>query len=372
MKTRELAHAKMGRISPPKFEHINRQIPPEPHTAMYVWHKYWSRKTWNVVGEHIQAYTKAHQVVFDPFSASGVVAIEAARHKRRAIVCDLNPAATQITELTLRPVNALKLHEAFERVRALVQKQIAGLYTIGCVKCGQPLVADCFVREGNELIEIRYKSCPHCEHRCEMGCKPRQADIEALAELEGRRIKEWYPRNQLYYPDGEPFKEKQRYDSLDQLFTKRNLRAAAILYEAVEQETSPQMRKFLRGAFSSMIHLCTRMMPVGKPAESNHYTYFSSPGWTQHSYWSASRFMEQNVWEKFESAVTGSQGILNAKNQSNEMLGDVKVTTDWRKVLDGRASACRIKAEARSSGGGLRGRRSCPSAGPAAARRLIC
>ena len=58
MKTRELARAKIGRITPPKFEHINRQIPPEPHTAMYVWHKYWSRKTWNVVGEHIKAYTK--------------------------------------------------------------------------------------------------------------------------------------------------------------------------------------------------------------------------------------------------------------------------------------------------------------------------
>jgi len=79
MKIRELAHAKIGRITPPSFEHINRQIPPEPHTAMYVWHKYWSRKTWNVVGEHIQAYTKPHQVVFDPFSGSGVVAIAVQR-----------------------------------------------------------------------------------------------------------------------------------------------------------------------------------------------------------------------------------------------------------------------------------------------------
>ena len=42
---------------------------------MYVWRKYWSRKTWNLVGEHIQAYTKPHQVVFDPFAGSGVVAI---------------------------------------------------------------------------------------------------------------------------------------------------------------------------------------------------------------------------------------------------------------------------------------------------------
>ena len=337
MKTPELARARIGKITPPRFEHINRQIPPEPHTAMYVWHKYWSRKTWNVVGEHIKAYTNPHQVMFDPFAGSGVVAIEAARHKRRAIVCDLNPAASHITELTLRPVNTLKLLEAFGRVRERVQKRVAELYTVHCLKCGQPLVADASVREGDELVEVRYKACPHCEHRCETGCKPGKKDLEALAELEAKRIKEWYPRNRLYYPDGEPFKEKQRYDSLDQLFTKRNLRAAAMIYEAIEQESSSQLRKFLLGAFTSMIHLCTRMMPVGNPAPSNHYTFFSSPGWTQHSYWSAPRFMEQNVWDKFEGAVTGHQGIINAKNETNELLGDVKVTDDWRKVLGGEA-----------------------------------
>ncbi len=337
MKTRELARARIGKVKPPAFDHINRQIPPEPHTAMYVWHKYWSRKTWNVVGEHIQAYTKPHQIVFDPFAGSGVVAIEAARNKRRAIVCDLNPAASHITELTLHSVNTLKLLEAFHRVRDRVQKRIEELYVIHCLKCGGPLVADCCVREGERLVEVRYKGCPHCEHRCETGCKPRKKDLDALAELEDKRIKEWYPRNRLFYPDGEPFKEKQKFDSLDQLFTKRNLRAAAMIYEAIKQENSPQLKKFLLGAFSSMIHLCTKMMPVGNPAQSNHYTYFSSPGWTQHSYWSASHFMEQNVWEKFEGAVTGHQGIINAKNETNELLGDVKVTDDWRKVLAGEA-----------------------------------
>ena len=337
MKTRELARAKIGKITPPKFEHINRQIPPEPHTAMYVWHKYWSRKTWNVVGEHINSYTKPGQIVFDPFAGSGVVAIEAARSKRRAIVCDLNPVASLITDLTLRPVNTLKLLEAFERVRARVQKPVAELYTIHCLKCDKPIVADCCVREGDKLVEVRYKSCPHCEHRCETGCKPKKKDLESLAELEAKRIKEWYPKNQLYYDDGTPFMKKEHYDSLDQLFTKRNLRAAAMIYEAVEQENSPQLKKFLLGAFSSMIHLCTNMMPVGNPAPSNHYTFFSSPGWTQHSYWSAPRYMEQNVWDKFEGAVTGNQGIINAKNETNELLKDVKITDDWHKVLDGEA-----------------------------------
>src|ERR1017187_10535501 len=336
MKTRELSRARIGKVKPPAFDHINRQIPPEPHTAMYVWHKYWSRKTWNVVGEHINAYTKPGQIVFDPFAGSGVVAIEAARSKRRAIVCDLNPVASLITDLTLRPVNTLKLLEAFERVRARVQKPVAELYTIHCLKCDKPIVADCCVREGDKLVEVRYKGCPHCEHRCETGCKPKKKDLESLAELEAKRIKEWYPKNQLYYDDGTPFMKKEHYDSLDQLFTKRNLRAAAMIYEAIEQESSPQLKKFLLGAFSSMIHLCTLMCPALSPGEGNHQTAFSST-WTQHSYWSASRYLESNVWEKFESSVTGHQGIIKAKNESNELLGDVKLTDDWQKVLAGEA-----------------------------------
>lgn len=110
-----------------------------------------------------------------------------------------------------------------------------------------------------------------------------------------------------------------------------------MLYEAIEAESSPQLRKFLLGAFTSMVHLGTKMMPVSDPAPSHHHTYFSSPGWTQHSYWYAPQYKEQNVWDKFESAVIGHQGLIKAKNESNELLGDVKLTDDWEKVLAGEA-----------------------------------
>lgn len=345
MKLRAPSRTESNPVKPPAFEHINHQIPPEPHSSLYVWHKYWSRKTWNVVGEHIKTYTPERGVVLDPFAGSGVVAIEAARHKRRAIVCDLNPVASYITDLTLRRVSTTKVYEAFERVRDRVKTRINELFTVHCVKCGRPVIADCFVREGDDVVEVRYKGCQHCAHRCETGCKPHSRDICALAELENKSIDKWYPRNRLYYPDGEPFKEKQKYDSLDQLFTKRNLRASAILYEAIEAETNVTLRKFLTGAFTSMIHLCTRMMPVGNPAPSNHYTYFSSPGWTQHSYWSASQYMEQNVWDKFESAVTGHQGLINAKVESDEVLPDVTLTDDWRKVLANKADIAIVTAD---------------------------
>lgn len=312
---------------------------------MYVWHKYWSRKTWNVVGEFIKTYSRENDIVFDPFSGSGVSAIEAVRHGRRVIACDLNPAASAITELTLRSVKLLALRQAYDRVEEAVRKKIETLYEVHCLKCGKPLTASCFVREGDEAVEVRYPGCPSCGHRAETKCALRDEDTDVLKALEKKKIKEWYPKQRLYYDDGTPFMKKERYDSLDQLFTKRNLQAAAWLYEAIQAEESPLLRKFLMGAFTSMIHLCTRMCPALAPGEGNHQTAFSST-WSQHSYWSAKKYLEANVWDKFESAVTGHQGLLKAKVESESLLPKFKLTTDdWKAVLDGKADAAILNGD---------------------------
>src|SRR3970040_1440966 len=88
-------------IVKPRLDHLNRQIPPEAHTPIYNWHKYWGRKTWNVVTEFIKHYCVEGGVVFDPFAGSGVVGIEAVRNKRRAIICDLIPVSCELARLTL-------------------------------------------------------------------------------------------------------------------------------------------------------------------------------------------------------------------------------------------------------------------------------
>ncbi|MBI4746313.1 MAG: DNA adenine methylase, partial [Deltaproteobacteria bacterium] len=319
-------------------EHLNRQIPPLAHTPMYLWHKYWSRKTWNVVGEFIKTYCPEGGVVFDPFAGSGITAMEALKNGRRAIVSDLNPIAAEITRLTIKPINDVHLYEAFKRVEEKVKKKIESLYLTECRGCGKEIVFDCAIWKGEECKEVRYPSCPHCEDRQAKDCKLVKYDKDLLNEIEKKKIKEWYPTNRLYYPDGRPFKEKQQYESVDELFTKRNLQALAWLMEAIEEEQKRDSKDFLKITFSSMLHLCTRMLPAMSPTLGSHQTSFSS-AWTQHSYWYPSGpYMEQNVWKKFDSAINGHQGLLKAKAESNAYFKEIKIASSFEQVLSGKAN----------------------------------
>lgn len=316
------------------LEHISRQIPPLPHTPMYVWHKFWARKTWNVVGEYIKTYCPQGGVVLDPFAGSGVVAMEAIKAGRKALVFDLLPIATEITRLTLKPVDLEQLRDAFERVAKRVKNRILDLYETNCRNCRYAFPSSCAVWERGRCVEIRYEACPRCGDRQEKNCNPNRTDRALLEKIERMRINTRYPTNRLYYPDGTPFMKKERYDSLDQLFTKRNLMALAWLMAAIEEEPRGDLRDFLKIAFTSMAHLCTKMNPI---SEAGHFTPFSS-AWIHHSYWFPSGpHMEQNVWEKFESAVIGHQGLLKAKVESNQIFSEIRIGRSVEDVLTSRA-----------------------------------
>ncbi|MFH1219863.1 MAG: DNA methyltransferase [Candidatus Eisenbacteria bacterium] len=303
---------------------------------MYVWHKFWGRKTWNVVGEYVKVYCPEGGIVLDPFAGSGVVAMEALRAGRRAIVSDLLPVATEIIRLTLKPVDLAKLQRAFKRVEGRVRDRILELYETRCRKCHHAFPFTCAIWQDGRCTEIRYEACPHCGDRQDRNCSPTRADLDLLRAIEKKSIRAWYPSSRLYYPDGSPFKKKERYESLDQLFTRRNLMALAWLMDAIDKEPQRDLRDFLKIAFTSMVHLCSGMVPAISTTAGSHQTPFSST-WSQHSYWHAPRSMEQNVWEKFESAMLGHQGLLKAKEESNRSFGQIRFGRRVDDVLAGRA-----------------------------------
>jgi 16S rRNA G966 N2-methylase RsmD len=317
---------------------------------MYNWHKFWGRKTWNVVSQFIETYSPKDGIVMDPFSGSGVTALEALKLGRKVIAVDLNPIATEILRLTIEYIEPLRLREAYVRVEQDVKLQIDGLYVTECQKCGEDIPVECSIWNRDEkrnltLKELRYK-CTSCGEVIEKGGRPTRKDLKRIKEIEEEFSKKriWYPKNSLCYSDGLPFKEKQQYDSIDELFTPRNLYALALLMKSIEKEEDDKLKAFLKIAFSSMVHLCSTMVPALSPAPTNHQTSFSSV-WTQHSYWFASEFMEQNVWNKFESSILGHQGLLKAKVESNKYFKNVRVTTTPNRVLDGKADICIVTGD---------------------------
>ncbi|MCU0643622.1 MAG: hypothetical protein MUC94_05120, partial [bacterium] len=216
---------------------------------------------------------------------------------------------------------------AFGRIEKQVKHKINDLYLTQCRKCGHEFPFTCAIWENQECKEIRYQACPNCGDRQEENCQLNTFDKQLLANIELEEIAEWYPRDRLYYPDGKPFIKKEKYNSIDELFTKRNLKALAILMQAIEEEENKNIRELLKLAFSSMVHLCTKMMPV-RPTRP-----FSSV-WNEHSYWFVAYFMEQNVWEKFDSAVNGPQGIIRAKSESNDYFKKIRIAPTLKKFLD--------------------------------------
>lgn len=325
---------RIPKIREPRLNHLNRQIAPHAHTAMYNWHKFWARKTWNVVAEFIKNYCPENGVVFDPFAGSGVVAFEALKNRKRAIVCDILPIATEIIRLTIKPVSETKLYEAYRKVEKKVKDKIQSLYLTKCRKCGSEFTFTCAIWNKGKLEEIRYEKCPACKDRRAKNCTPALYDRRLLEKIENTKIKEWYPKQKLYHINGQPFKEKQKYESLDELFTKRNLQALAWLMEAIEDEPNKILRDFLKIAFSSVVHLCSRLLAEGRPG----YRPFSGVGWNQQSYWYVPRYIESNVWGKFESAILGHQGILKAKKESNQYFQDVKIARNYEQVLNNKAN----------------------------------
>jgi len=104
-------------------------------TAIYNMHTYWSKKPHDAIRQYIRHYTDPGDLVLDPFCGSGGTALAALMEGRKAIAIDRSPAATFITKNYCTPVDTDELVVAFEKLKALVEKEIGWLYETRCDRC---------------------------------------------------------------------------------------------------------------------------------------------------------------------------------------------------------------------------------------------
>lgn len=308
------------------IEHIGHALVAKAHTPEYLMHKYWARKPHNVVAEYIKHYSKEGEIILDPFVGSGVTAIEAVKLGRKAIATDLDPVATFITKNTISPVKSERLGEVFRRIEETVKEKINELYTTKCSKCKKDatILATIWERETDSIVEVRYY-CDKCGSR--YAKRPNADDINLVKSIRKRILSHWYPTVKLSYNHIE-FKEgahNPKFNSVDSLFTVRNLFALSTIYEAISKIQEAYIKDLMKFAFTSMSHLASRMCPVAKPGGKGHWSKYSATSfWAQHRYWIPPKFMESNVWMLFDSAINGKQGILRGKKFSNNTISYYK------------------------------------------------
>lgn len=80
-------------------------------------HGYFTKQSWNVVADYIKNFSKPGDMVLDPFGGSGVTAIEALMNNRKAISIDINPMAVFIVQSLIAPIKQNELAEAFQKVK---------------------------------------------------------------------------------------------------------------------------------------------------------------------------------------------------------------------------------------------------------------
>ena len=263
-------------------------------------HKYWSRKPWFVIDRYIQKYSKENHLVLDPFCGSGIIGLQSILAGRNFIGYDLNPFAIFLAQNSLNiSYDQASLEEEFGVIEKEVRGKIMPLY------------------EANGKY-ILYTI---------LG-KKNEKNYNAVVANENFRIKERvtlsknklepnirFPKN-LHYPDKDfPIKfYKDRFSykgvhRVSDMFSKRNLLALALLYNAINDLPLKNKDLFMLSFTNTLLHVSKLKAENVRPLGVNNF-------------WIPDDFIEENVWWRFVDRVENvkmAKEVIAEKASQNQI-----------------------------------------------------
>lgn len=308
---------------------IETAILPGPAGAsygpMYKMHKYWSKKPSETIAEYIDKNTNKGDVVLDPFSGYGVTAFEAVRLGRRAVAIDLNPMSTFINRVILEPVNLSLLNWAFKDVEDVCKANISDLFTTTCPACGNTKGdVDFVVRHDNEPLRIAY-TCDCAKER--LFKEPDKHDRDMDIAFESREVPFWYPERVPL-----PTTQKERFQYVDELFTRRNLIALSQILHAIEGLGNERVRNVMKLAFTAALDKCSRLKPLSGPVDGRPTL---SLGWVAARFYAPPKWQEVNPWKAFDNSF---KQCREGKRDSNKRLSGAVIGSRFEELESGAAN----------------------------------
>ena len=309
-----------------KQNHIESAIlsrsPGISYGDMYSMHRYWSKKSPDVVTAYIEKYTEPGDIVLDPFCGSGIVPCEAVRLGRRAIAIDINPMATFITKMTLTPVNLSRLQWVFYDLKSKCEKAISELFFTSCYCCHKDALVEFVIRDGDIPIQIGYK-CTCSDDRLFKDADKRDKNLDYSIKKE--EIPFWYPNKvQL------PFIQKEKYKFVHELFTRRNLIALSMIFNAIEEIDESKIREVMKFVFTAALDKCSRLKPFSKPKGDSRPSL--SEGWVAVRFYTPRMWQEVNPWHVFSRSF---EQVYKGKRESNDKLKSVIIGSHFAELSRG-------------------------------------
>lgn len=240
-----------------------------------------------------------------------------------------------------------------------------------CPRCLEKVpLFDCVEIEGSTAKgkPKKISACPHCHKRgiteeistraekfgavpvlvsylCENGCKPARGerrhndpdkkkreyfekyDLGKIREIEAKEIPHWYPRDRMMHApeDQECWGVKWRagtsnFRTVDELFTKRNLWALAVIKnKAIELSFSELQMFTLTGASLHCSKMATHKETGG--------------GFMMGTYYLPQIFKERMVWNTFERKYDENKKGLNSIHSDGSLLISTQSTTNLNQII---------------------------------------
>ncbi|HDN02199.1 MAG TPA: hypothetical protein ENF42_04400 [Candidatus Bathyarchaeota archaeon] len=287
--------------------------------------KFWARKDLNMLSQLI---TNSARLVVDPFCGSGTTGLSAIEKGISAILSDLNPVCVFISSTILSKATLDReiINTMLEKCKE-IEKDVYSVNVNGCVltleytvwlsvfecpKCGNmvnPL--------NNKTRSGRTLRCPICGltfYSVESPCvEERPLKIVARGSNQQRividdkrvlkryaeeeasmNVDRWIPNGQFKYPEvGTEFWQQPRLaNDIQELFTRRNLRAVAQVYSEIEEIWRDERTQgdILKLAFIASLANATKMIP---------HSPTSGPSWKLPRYWIPPLREERNFCSAF-------------------------------------------------------------------------
>lgn len=349
--------------TPPKFvlAPYSKDISAGKNTYVYDAHTYHTKVPPQGIALLIEHYTRPGDVVLDPFCGSGMTGVAATERGRKAILCDLSPAATFIAYNLTTPIPAPHYLEAIRSILDSARELEHKLYDTHCRTCGRPTpmlymvwsygmlckhCGDEFVLwdvardEGPSVRESKIKTefaCPHCSRHlkkrelkktcrypvlvgykcCQTGPKeataqPDDHDLALLDAIDRGGISKglWYPTDR--FPDGVNTRQPiaAGITTIDKAYTPRALWVMAYLWDMASRWPDPEVRPKLLFTLTSLYKRVTVFSEFRFWGGSGNTANFNVPAIMN----------EQNVFKTFErKANTISWYFGDAPRVSREL-----------------------------------------------------